>query len=93
MNVPPLRNDRLAIPPVEVGALDGAVVPVGNAHVGPVDVPGFDVDRDAVGEPALGDDDLAVGAVRVQREHAVAAGVENEQAADRGPADGCTFRL
>src|SRR6202040_410543 len=51
----PLRNDGRAIPPVEVGALDGAVVPVGNAHIGPVDVPAFDVHRDAVGEPALGD--------------------------------------
>src|SRR5207249_11789262 len=45
----PLRNDGLAIPPVEIGALDGAVVPIGNAHVGPVDLPGFDVYRDAVG--------------------------------------------
>src|SRR4029077_1859294 len=88
----PLRNDGLAIPPVEIGAFDGAVVQVGNAHVGPVDVPGFDVYRDAVGDPAIGDDDLAVGAVRVHREHPVAAGFENEQAAGRGPADGCTFR-
>ena len=48
-----LRNDRRAIPPVEVGALDGAVVQVGDAHVGPVDVPAFDIDRDAIGHPAL----------------------------------------
>ena len=54
----PLRNDGLAIPPVEIGAFDGAVVQVRNAHVGPVDVPGFHVDRDAIGEPAIGDDDL-----------------------------------
>jgi hypothetical protein len=89
----PLRNDDLAILPVEVGAFDGAVVPVGNAHVGPVDVPGFDVNRDAVGEPALGDDDLAVGAVRFQRQHPVAAGFENEQAAGRGAVERCTFRF
>ena len=47
-------------------------------------MPAFDIDRDAIGEPALGGDDLAIGAVRVQREHAVAAEVENEQAAERG---------
>ena len=78
VNVPPWGTIVCAIPPVEVGALDGAVVLVGNAHVGPVDVPAFDIDRDAIGQPALGDDDLAVGAVRVQREHTVAAEVENE---------------
>ena len=33
-----LGDDDLAIPAVEVGALDRAVVPAGNAHVGPVDV-------------------------------------------------------
>jgi len=49
-------------------------------------LPGFDVHRDAVGEPAFGDDDLAVGAVRVHREHSIAAGFENEQAADRDSA-------
>ena len=57
----PLGNDRLAIPPVEVGALDGAVIQIGDAHVGPVDVPVFDIDRDAIRHPALVDDDLAVG--------------------------------
>src|SRR5205085_7208764 len=71
----PLRNDGLAIPPVEIGAFDGAVVPVGNAHVGPVDEPAFDVYRNAVGKPTLGDNDLAVGPIRVQRDNAVAAGV------------------
>src|SRR6202040_1431504 len=34
---PTLRDDGLAIPPVEIGALDGAVVPAGDTHVGPVD--------------------------------------------------------
>ena len=85
MNVPPCGMTVCAIPPVEVSAFDGAVVPVGNAHVGPVDMPGFDVHRNAVGEPALGDDDLAIRAVRVHREHPVAAGFEKEQPADRRP--------
>ncbi len=64
-----------------------------NAHVGPVDVPAFDIDRDAIRHPALVDDDLAVGAVRVHREHAVAAEVENEQAAQRGSVAGGTCRF
>ena len=36
-----LRDDDLAIPAVEVGALDRAVVEVGDAHVGPIDVTGL----------------------------------------------------
>ncbi len=89
----PLGNDRLAIPPVEVGALDGAVVQVGDAHVGPVDVPTCDIDRDAIRHPTLVDDDLAVGAIRVHREHAVAAEVENVQAVERGSVAGGACRF
>ena len=77
-----LGNDRLAIPPVEVSSLDGAVVRRGVAHIGPVDVSRRDIDGDAIGVSALGDDDLAVGAVRVQRQDTVVAEVEKEQAAD-----------
>jgi hypothetical protein len=36
---------------------------------------------DAVGVAAIGDDDLAVGAVRVHRVNTVAAQFENEQSA------------
>ena len=45
----------------------------GDAHVGPVDMTGLDIDDDAVGKVAIGDDGLAVGAVRVHRVNAVAA--------------------
>ena len=51
-----LGNDRRAILPVEVDALDGAVVQLGITHVGPVDVSACDIDRDAVGESATGDE-------------------------------------
>jgi hypothetical protein len=44
-------------------------------------VSGHDIDRDAVGVSALGDDDLAVGAVRIQRNDTAAAEVEKKQAA------------
>ena len=43
------RNDDPAILSVEIGALDGAIVCAGTgAHVGPVDMAGSDIDRDAV---------------------------------------------
>jgi hypothetical protein len=45
----PLGNNDRAVPPVEVGALDGPVVQVRDTHVGPVDVPGVGVDGDTVG--------------------------------------------
>jgi hypothetical protein len=80
----PLRNDGRAIPPVEVGAFNGAVVPAGDAHVGPVDVPAFDVHRDAVRKPAPGDKDLGARAVGIYRENASAAQIEHEQAAHGG---------
>ena len=73
MNVSPWPNDRLAILPVEVGSLNGTVVRGGVAHVGPVDVFRRDIDRGAIGVSALGDDDLAVGAVRIQGYDAVVA--------------------
>ena len=73
-------HDRGAVAPVEVGALDRAVVAAGHAHVGPVEVPGLDVDGDAVRKPAAGRDDLPVGAVRIRREHAALRQVEEETA-------------
>jgi hypothetical protein len=42
-------NDDLAFLSVDVGALDGPVVQVGNTHVGPVDVTGFHIDGDTIG--------------------------------------------
>jgi hypothetical protein len=88
-----LANDRLAIPSVEVGSLDGAVVRRGVAHVGPVDVSRPDIDRDAIGVSAFGNDDLAVGAVRIQRNDTVVAEVEKEQAADYGTVAGYRLRV
>ena len=55
-------------------------------------MPAFDIDRDAIREPALGDDDFAISAVRIQREHAAAADFENEQSAERGSVAGGTCR-
>ena len=92
MNVPPWGTIVVAIAPVEVGSLNGAVVRLGIPHIGPVDVPRRDIDRDAVGVSALGDDDLAVGAVRIERDHTVVAEVEKEQATHCGSVAGCRLR-
>jgi hypothetical protein len=76
-----LRDDDSAIPAVEIGALDRAVIEVGNAHVGPIDVARRHIHDNAVGETAIGDDGLAVGPVGIHRVNAVPAQFEKEQAA------------
>ena len=48
-----LRDDDLAIPAIEVGALDRAVVQVGDTHVGPVDMARLRIHDDAVGKAAM----------------------------------------
>src|SRR5262252_1116210 len=75
------RDDDLAIPSIEVGALDRTVVERGNAHVGPVDVTSLDIHGDAVGEAAIGDNGRAVGTIGIHRVNAVPAQFENEQSA------------
>jgi hypothetical protein len=45
---------------------------------------GLCIHDDAVGEMAIGNDGLAVGAVEIHQVNAVATQFENEQAADRG---------
>jgi hypothetical protein len=74
----PLRNDDLAVLAVDVGALDRAVIEVGDTHVGPIDMASLRIHDDAVGEVAIGDDGRAVGAVGIHRVNAVAAQFEDE---------------
>src|SRR6266581_1973410 len=67
-------DDCLTVLTVDVGALDGSVIQVWDAHVGPVDMASLGIDDDAVGQMAIRHDDLAVGTVRI---HGVnAAGVQ-----------------
>ena len=89
------RNDDTAIVSVEIRTLDGAIVEVGNAHVGPIDMAGADIDRDAIRQSTIGDDDLPVGAVRVHRVNATTTELENEQPGNCGFAagSGCRFRI
>ena len=46
-------NDGYAILTVEIGALDRTIVPVRNAHVGPVNVSGFKIDDDAIRDSSI----------------------------------------
>jgi hypothetical protein len=79
-----LRDNYPAVPAVEVGPFDRTVVEVRHAHVGPINMTGLPFYDDAVGEVTIGDDSLAVRAVRIHRVNAVTAEFENEQATDRG---------
>ena len=77
-----LRDDCLAVLAVDVGALDGPVIQVWDAHIGPVDMASLSIDDDAVGQMAIRHDGLAVGTVRI---HGVnAAGVKSQGQRDEG---------
>src|ERR1700682_5667953 len=60
-----LCDDCLAVIAVDVGALDGPVIQVWDAHVGPVDMASLSIDDDAVGQMAIRHDGLTVGTVRI----------------------------
>ena len=63
---------------VEIGALDRTIVLARNAHVGPVNVAGLNIDNDAVRHSASGDDYFSVRAVGVSRMNSAAACFEEE---------------
>ena len=60
-----LWDDHPPIAAVEIGALDRAVVEIGHAHVGPIDMASLRIHGDAVREMATGNDGLAVGSIRI----------------------------
>src|ERR1700680_631805 len=62
-----LRDDRLAVLAVDVGALDGSVIQAWDAHIGPVDMASLGIDDDAIGQMAIRHDGLAGGTVRIHR--------------------------
>ena len=73
---------RCDIAAVKIGAIDGAIVRFGVAHVGPVDVTGRGVHDDAVRKSsAFTDDRFQIGAVGVRGKHAAGAQIQKEQAA------------
>jgi hypothetical protein len=69
-----LRNDDLAIPAIDVRALNRSVIQAwAAAHVGPVDMTSLGIDHDAVGQMAIGRDGLTVGTVRIHGVNAAGA--------------------
>jgi hypothetical protein len=86
-----LGDDYLAVLAVDVGPLDGPVIQVRDAHVGPVDMTGLNIDDDAVGQMAIRHDGFAVGTVRF---HGVnAAGVQLKNKETRGDGAGASASI
>src|SRR5262249_19001164 len=82
------RDNDPAVPPIEVGALDRAIIEAGDAHVGPVDMPRRHIHGDAVRETAIADDGLFLGPVGVPRVNEAGVEFENEQSGGAGRAGG-----
>ena len=78
-----LRNDDPAISAVQIGALDRAVVLARNAHIGPINMTGLDIDHDAIAEAAICYDGLVVGAVGIHRLNTAGVQFKHEQSAHR----------
>src|SRR4051812_37058103 len=83
-------NNGYAILAVEIGALDRTVVLARNAHVGPVNVSGFNIDDDAIRDSSSADNDFSVRSIGVSRMNPAAACFEIKQSASRCFAAGCT---
>ena len=55
------RNNDHHVLAIKIRPHDGAIIPTRIAHVGPVDVPGDDIERQTVGQlPAFVDDGLQI---------------------------------
>src|SRR5712675_1911757 len=83
-------NDGYAIPTIDIDALNRAIVLARNAHVGPVNVSGFNIDDDAIRDSSSADNDFSVRAVGVSRMNPATACFEIKQSADCCPAARCT---
>ena len=73
-----LIDNGYTILTVEIRALNGTIVPVGNAHVGPVNVSGVNIDNDSIRNSATSNNDFSVGPVGVSRMNSAAACFEKK---------------
>src|SRR5882724_12864291 len=87
---PAFADDGYAILAVEISALDRTIVLARNAHVGPVNVSGFNIDDDAIRDSSSIDNDFSVRPVGVSRMNPAAACFEEEQATN-SLVCGCVF--
>src|SRR5438552_8815756 len=78
-----LSDDGYTILAIEISALDRTVVLARNAHVGPVNVSGFNIDDDAIRDSSSADDDFPVRSIGVSRMNPAAACFEIKQSASR----------
>src|SRR5882724_1950220 len=86
-----LCDDGPAVLAVDVGALDGPVIQVWDAHIGPVDMASLGIDDDAVRQMAIRHDGLTVGTIRI---HAVnAAGVQFKDKQTRDDSAGASASI
>src|SRR6266403_4811475 len=83
-------NDGYAILAVEIDALDRTIVLARNAHIGPVNVSGFNIDDDAIRDSGSADNDFAVRSIGISRMNPAAASFEEKQSVSRCFAGGCT---
>src|SRR6266478_7542923 len=80
VKVSPGRTNVGNVASVKIRALDGTVIGVGVAHVGPIEVTSPGVHDDAVWKsPSLAHNYLEVGAVGVRGKHLTTARTEKEQ--------------
>src|SRR5204862_1792604 len=66
-------NDGYTILAIEIGALDRTIVLARNAHVGPVNVSGFNIDDEAIRDSSSADNDFSVRSIGVSRMNPAAA--------------------
>src|SRR6266487_2177171 len=85
-----LSDDGYTILAVEIGALDGTIVLARNAHVGPVNVSGFNIDNHAIWHSASAENDFSIRPIGVSRMNPAAACFEKEQATN-SLVRGCAF--
>src|SRR4029077_10781500 len=76
-------NNGYAILTVEIDALDRTIVLARNAHVGPVNVSGFNIDDDAIRDSSSADNDFSIRLVGISRVNPAAACFQKKQSASR----------
>lgn len=76
------RNDGEHVLAIQIRPHDRAIISLGITHVGPVDMPGDDIEYEAIRQSsAFVDDGLQIGAIRVCREYAAGGDVQEEEPA------------
>ncbi len=73
-----LPDDGLSISAIKIHALDRTVVPIRNAHIRPIEMPGLNINGHAIGDPAFAYQNFFIGAVGIDREDAALACLQKD---------------